>query len=357
MNFDIKIKKLKNISKTINSFCIKNMGFIIKNCKNYLILLLFFTNFNCVLKNNFEVLSEFEPHLIYKGDYTSYLGLEYLGFARKIREVDIHDEASEYFSEKGLAIISGSLIIPENPLDWDADPAQIQLMILMQNRLEELISKDSLKKSIPIQLAHLVYLYDCWISKESKPVFIADELARCRVRFTKLLNEIEYYVKNLNKDKTKPVKIIEPKFEVFKIYFDTDSSKLNDKAFKDLYQALAYIESLNKGFRLLLAGNADRSGNSNYNKNLSLNRVLTVKKYLTKSGISEDFIKTKALGEEFPEIITKNNKSSQSNRLVEIYVIQGLSDDSINDLPIPLIKNHIYKEEIEKARKKMGLES
>ncbi len=319
-----------------------------------LLYLIFLTG--CILKKNFDVLSDFEPHLIYKGDYISYLGLEYLDFARKLRSVEDF-ESSEYFSKKGLAAITDSEIALENPLDWDADKSQVQLMILMQTRMESLMRRKFLQKSIPIQLSHLVFLYDCWVSTESRAIFVADDLARCRVRFIKLLNEVEYYLTNLNNDKTEPVKIKEPEFELFRVKFDYDSFQLNDKAFHDLYQALSYLESLDQGFKLLLVGNTDRSGSRMYNKILSLNRVLTIKKYLMSNGISEDLIKTEALGEEFPEIVTFDGKSNQPNRSVEIYVITGIPDEIANTLPVPLVKNQVYQKEIRKAREMRGLEN
>ncbi len=320
----------------------------------FLVIFLLLVLSSCVLKKNYNVLSDFESHLIYKGDYRSYLGLEYLDFARRYRAVD-DNYATEYFSTKGLRVITDEDIIPENPRDWNADESQIELMMLMQTRLENLMGKEYLQKNIPIQLAHLVYLYDCWIARESNSVFIADEMARCRVRFIKLLNEIEYYLANINRDRSKPIKIEKPEFELFRINFDFDSSNLNDKAFYDLYKALSYIESINRGFKVLLVGNADRLGSKIYNKALSLNRVLTVKNYLIKNGVDESFIISKALGEEFPEIITFDGKSNQPNRSVEIYVITGLSDYVVKELPVPLVKNQVYQNEIRKARQSKGL--
>ena len=75
------------------------------------------------------------------------------------------------------------------------------------------------------------------------------------------------------------------------------------------------------------------------------------------NGISEDLIKTEALGEEFPEIVTFDGKSNQPNRSVEIYVITGIPDEIANTLPVPLVKNQVYQKEIRKAREMRGLEN
>lgn len=316
----------------------------------------FFILASCASKTFFDQLSQKESDLKYKADFRSYLGLEYLDFARNLMSVG-DEEVAEYFSNKGYNIINYGDIISENPIKWDADQAQIELMIMMQKRLEDLIVNSQLQRNIPIQLAHLTFLYDCWISRESKSIYIADELARCRVRFTKLLNEIEYYLTDLRRDKTQQVIIEKPDFELFRILFDFNSYKLNDMSNKKLFDSIEFIKKINNNYRILLVGNADRSGNVLYNKSLSIKRINTVKNYLIKNGIPNDFIETKALGEEFPDILTVDGKKKQANRSVEIYVLIGKGQESFDKYPVPFIKNFVYQKEIKKVREDRGLKN
>jgi len=210
-----------------------------------------------------------------------------------------------------------------------------------------------LKFQLPIQLAHLTYLYDCWISRESKAVFRSDELAQCRVRFSKLLDEVEQYSDERVKDRQLKVEIIEPKFEQFEIFFDFNNSKFNNKANKDLLILLKYLSCLYGDYRILLVGNADRVGNEIYNQQISYKRAEMVKNYLTKNGVAENMIELRSVGEDFPDILTKDGTQQQDNRIVRIYVLRGAK--SFKNFPLPLIENFVYRESLLKARKERGL--
>lgn len=313
----------------------------------------FFTS--CAKKVDYlHLLSQRESQLRQQRDYFSYLALEYLEFSRRLVTVKHLDDA-QYFAKKGLEIANGSDAVPESPIKWNADEMQIEEMVMLQKRMEIAAATPYLRQRMPIQFAHLFYLYDCWISRESKRIFISDDLARCRVRFEKLLNEMEGYIDDLKKDKTPKVKIIQPHFKRFLIFFDFDSFKLNSRAFTDLKKTLKFLHKLNGNYRLLLVGRADRVGKSLYNENLALKRVLTVKKYLQKNGVPADLVESRSFGEDFPDIVTKNGAKEQSNRIVGIYIARKIP--SFKAYPLPLIENSIYFDAIKQARKERGLDN
>lgn len=301
---------------------------------------------------NLANLSGIEESLKFQANYNSYLALEYLYFARDLEPVD--SKASDHFAKKGIEVAQANEFIPENPNDWQADPKQIEEMVLMQKRLETVLMTPHMKSHLPIQLAHLSYLYDCWISRESKEVFLSDDLARCRIKFDKLLDEVERYIEDLKKDKIAKVKLTEPEFERFEILFDFNNFKLNDRAFKDLLALLKYLTSLNGNYRILLVGNADRVGKELYNQNLALMRVEVVKKYLNKNGVPKILIEQRSFGEDFPDIITRDGSQNQSNRSVGIYVLKGLS--SFESFPLPLIENYVYGQEVKSAKASRGVD-
>lgn len=286
-----------------------------------------------------------------RGTYNAYLALEYLDFARNLAQGNNKKDA-EYFLKKSTEAAQDQEVIPENPLDWDADPAQIEELVAMQKRLE-LVSNPQIQNRLPIQMAHLTYLYDCWAAKESKPIFRSSDLAKCRGRFYKLLEEIEFYLDDLKKDQQPATTIVEPKFTRFEILFDLSSYKINDKANKNLLEILKYLLSMNGDYRVLLVGNADRAGNELANQNLALRRVEMVKNYLIKNGVTEDLINQRSFGEDFPDILTSKGVQEQSNRAVGIYVLKGAK--SFDAFPLPLIENFIYREGIDKARHERGL--
>jgi len=311
----------------------------------FLILIILFA---CKEQTSLEKLSLYENSLKTRSTYNSYLALEYLLFARSFMEIKKEKEAL-YFASKGLKAMGNEIFIPESPLHWKADVKQIPEMVLMQKRLEIALSYPNIKYYLPIQMAHLSFLYDCWISHESTEIFRADELAKCRVRFSKLLDEIELYIDDLGKDKTPKVKIVAPNFRQFNILFDFNSAKFNESANKEMLNVLNYIKTLNGNFRVLVVGNADRKGDVIYNQNLAYRRAKVAKNSLIKNGVNKKLVELRSFGETFPDIITKDGVKNQLNRSAQIYVIQGFGADE--ELPLPFIKNEIYRKEIAKAKR------
>jgi outer membrane protein OmpA-like peptidoglycan-associated protein len=299
-----------------------------------------------------QVLANREQDLKSRGGYESYLSLEYLDFSRRLSLVkDL--TASEYFAQKGLDIMSGKTFIAEDPIVWEADKTMIEELILMQKKLEVLLNNKNLVYQMPIQMAHLSYLYDCWASKESKEIFVADELSHCRVSFGKLIDEIEVYVEEMSKNNVPDIQIVEPEFSRFEIIFDAENYLLNDKANKAMIEIVDYLNNFRGKFKILITANPDNAIKALYNQTLVKNRVEIVKNYLIKNGIDENSIEERIESEDFPDIIANDDIKNQINRSVGIYVLRGDSD--FKPYPLPLLQNLLYKAQIEKARKERGL--
>ncbi len=299
-----------------------------------------------------ESLYEKEPYLKSEGTYTAYLALEYLHFS-KILAAEGNKSMSRHFVEKGMFAADGTIPAPESPLDWDVDNAQLEEMVSMQKRLEEILSDSYMVQYLPIQLAHLTYLYDCWISRESSEQFRLDDLARCRTKFSRLVDELERYLDSLTKDRVAGVKIKEPEFRRFEVVFDLNSFKFNDSANREVISIMKYLKTLNGDFHILLVGNADRSGPEVYNQSLALARGDIVRNALTKNGVFANTIEMRAVGEDFPDIISEDGVRNMANRVVRVYVVRGAV--SFSSIPLPLIDNQIYREEVVKARRERGL--
>lgn len=307
---------------------------------------------SCGSKTHLELLGQEEFSLKSSKTYESYLALEYLVFARKLKSIK-QDKLSKHFAKKGLDLINNKRVYPESPIKWDADILQIEGMIIMQKRLEEALSYPLIKYHLPIQSAHLTYLYDCWITRESKKVFRGSDIAKCRIRFSRLIDEVEGYIANLGKDKSKRAKIIAPKFSKYVINFDFNSYQINENGITQIIEVLRHLSQLNGDYKILIVGNADRSGKKIYNQSLAFKRANNVKRYLIKNGIDKELVDFRSYGESFPDLITDDKMQSQFNRTAEIFIIENYND--ILPLPLPLIKNEIYKKEIIEARQKRGL--
>jgi len=303
--------------------------------------------------NSLDILNSKESILKSEPVYESYLALEYLNFSRKLKTIK-DEENSEYFAKKGLETFMRKDILPENPLRWKVDNKQIKEMIFMQKRMEEIDSISSLRVQLPIQIAHLHYLYDCWISKESKPIFAGDDLANCRVTFSKLLEEIETFYVESKKDKTPKTKIIEEKFDRFEIAFDAQNSNLNDQSSKQLLGVLDHLKNVKGEYNFLLVGNGDDNSNSLINQNLAKDRVNVVKNYLIANGVVENLISINYEGEDMPDIVTNDSQDNKINRIVGVYIFyQG---NNFSPYPLPLLQNLYLRDQISKTRKQRGLQ-
>jgi len=308
--------------------------------------------FSCGEKTDLQKLSELEFQLKSDRTYNSYLALEYLLFARNLSSIK-DEKKSRHFAQKGLKASNSQTIYPESPIRWHADSLQIEGMVLMQKRLEEVLRYPSIKYYLPIQTAHLTYLYDCWITRESKAVFRGSDIAQCRITFSKLLDEIEDYIANLGKDKNRKAKIVSPTFHRYDIDFDFNSYQVNSGAVKKIIEVLSHIHNLNGNYRILLMGNADRSGKKIYNQSLAYKRANNVRRYLIKNGVDKALIDMVSYGESFPDLVTQDDMKSQYNRNAQIYIIENYND--LIPLPLPLIQNEVYKKEVNKARKNRGI--
>jgi outer membrane protein OmpA-like peptidoglycan-associated protein len=320
--------------------------------KNYFCLTSFIILAFACQNNSLEILKTNESILKSEPVFESYLALEYLNFSQKLLSV-ADNKNSEYFAKKGLDTFFRKDIVPENPLNWQVDENQIKEMIFMQKRMEEINNIKSLRIQLPIQLAHLHYLYDCWISKESKGIFAGDEIANCRITFSKLIEEIESFHNELKKDKTPKTKIIEDKFDRFEVFFDAQNANLNDQSSKQLLAIIEHLKKIKGEYNLILVGNSDDNSNSLASQNLANARINCVKNYLLANGISQDLININYEGEDLPDIVTSDLEENKINRLVGVYVFYNSSN--FTSYPLPLLQNLYLRDEISKSRLKRGI--
>lgn len=102
-----------------------------------------------------------------------------------------------------------------------------------------------------------------------------------------------------------------------KIFFDKNSGKLNEEAYKAL-DNLASVMEKNAGYKLLISGYTDADGDKALNERLSAERATAVKEYLVKKGVAESRLKSEGLGE---KVFLDNNITSagkRNNRVVTL---------------------------------------
>jgi outer membrane protein OmpA-like peptidoglycan-associated protein len=294
-----------------------------------------------------------EAELKNRNSLSGYLALEYLQYSRdlanKYNWVD-----SDYFALKGIKAARNQEIFPEIPEEWYLDNTQIEQATLARTQLITLFYNQKAMQILTPQLAHLHLLYDCWISREKEPWQLAD-MAKCKILFFRLENEINDFLtkKEPVQKEVKIIEIKEPEFSKFEIYFDFNSTKFNHAANRNFIKLSKHLDEINGDYKIMIVGFADRSGKKLYNDVLARKRALAVKTRLVKNGVPGKLIELKSLSENSPKIITSDGIKNNSNRLVDVYILKG--EDSLSQIPLPLIDNYIYKKEILKTKKQRGI--
>lgn len=109
-------------------------------------------------------------------------------------------------------------------------------------------------------------------------------------------------------------------FGVFQVFFDIDATNLKAGAIANLEVIADSIKSNPTAAQVVVVGNADDSGNPEYNMQLSESRAREVSSYLMRRGISRDQIKIKSLGSSNPIASNISPAGRQLNRRVDVYI-------------------------------------
>lgn len=105
------------------------------------------------------------------------------------------------------------------------------------------------------------------------------------------------------------------------ILFEFDKALVKKDSYGEL-QSLVNLLQMNPSLKVSLEGHTDAMGSESYNINLSKNRVNAVKDFLIYNGIPEGRIIIEHHGETKPRQSNETTEGRQSNRRVDIRIIQ-----------------------------------
>lgn len=106
------------------------------------------------------------------------------------------------------------------------------------------------------------------------------------------------------------------------VYFDTNSSKLDEKAIEVLSKNILPDAKEVSAKKVVIEAHCDERGSSAYNKKLSLKRANAVKSYLVKNGVKSKMIKAIGYGEDKPVAFGNDEESWAKNRRAVTIVIK-----------------------------------
>jgi peptidoglycan-associated lipoprotein len=101
------------------------------------------------------------------------------------------------------------------------------------------------------------------------------------------------------------------------VYFEFDSYALKDEA-KSLTEAHAKNLSAKKGQKVVIQGNTDERGGSEYNLALGQKRAEAVRKALAVQGVAESQMEAVSFGKEKPKATGRDEASWAENRRADI---------------------------------------
>ena len=105
------------------------------------------------------------------------------------------------------------------------------------------------------------------------------------------------------------------------VYFDLDSTVIKQSELAKIDAVVQHLTA--KTDRVVVVeGNCDERGSSEYNMSLGENRAIIIRNYLVQSGITADRIQTRSYGSEKPAVEGHDESAWSKNRRGEFAIFQ-----------------------------------
>lgn len=227
----------------------------------------------------------------------------------------MYDESSAgHFAEKGLAALEGQNVQPEDPAQWDIDPPEkLAELQHARARLSNAVARNAATKA-PGPLARAQVTFDCWVEQQDEG-FQYSDIANCRNRFMRAMQVVESRIGEPAVSRAEPVQPQAPRD--YRVFFDWDSAEVTEGAAEVLRQAAESAKESQLTV-IRIVGHADRSGPTDYNRDLSMKRANAVAQYLARYGIPTNQVAVVGQGESDPLVATEDGVREPQNRRVQI---------------------------------------
>ena len=245
-------------------------------------------------------------------EYDSSLYEGYLGLSKaEYGEGDY--KSSDVFALRAAAAAEGKDGGPESLDKWLLPGDKVGELGSARGRLIAVLGEGAAQK-MPAQTAAAQVNFDCWLQEQrTAENFQPDDIAACRDGFYTALAALE----------KKPVAAVKPEPEVsalrYVIYFDFDSTDIDEKAKAVIFEAEAAARRL-KGGRISVSGYTDTVGGAKYNEVLSELRAGAVAKLMESQGYPASRVSTEWFGKKNLAVPTADGVKEPANRRAVIYV-------------------------------------
>lgn len=144
----------------------------------------------------------------------------------------------------------------------------------------------------------------------------------------------------------KPSLVIKRVLKNVKVFFDYDKSDLRDDAIEALDKALYTLEK-NPKTNILITGNADARGSSDYNVKLGERRAQSVADYVASKGLPADRVKILSRGKLDAMAATNDLVGMQKDRNAQFMVAE------VEEVMIPASKAELFADKVIEEKKEI----
>lgn len=130
-----------------------------------------------------------------------------------------------------------------------------------------------------------------------------------------MLGTTKYFIKPNALEKVGDIVFLNIVFEVGK------SSITDSKSIGEVNKIANWMKD-NPNHSILITGHTDNTGSKKFNKKLSIERAMSVRNLIVKSGVSEDRLRTKGFGDSKPLVENNSEENRRKNRRTEVEIIK-----------------------------------
>ncbi len=254
-------------------------------------------------------------------DFQAALHRDYTALAQsEIDEADRRD--TDYFNTKARKAAANGNVLPTRMDERKIPAAYVKELSHARGNLMRALDADGATHA-PSSSARAQTQFDCWM-QEQEENYQPDDIAACRAGFLMALDQTNATLAAVQKPMPKtaaaaapaPTPALPVEIATYTIYFDHDSSSLNDKARTMNNEIIAAIKSKH-ATSVTVNGYTDRSGTDAYNRLLSERRTATVTDAIVASGI-EPKVGYQSFGETRSAVNTDDATRHWENRRVVV---------------------------------------
>ena len=223
---------------------------------------------------------------------------------------------AELFKHKARTAARNSLVLPENPLDWELSEGQYADFVIARDRLIDGFERGG-RFEAPYDAANAQVSYDCWIEAESESRVEGAET--CKAAFLEAMAEVDRWADHSLSAfnvivRAAPGVVAD---QAYLVYFDFDRADLlpeGSQAIDDILAAAAAEPDLT----VRIVAHTDTVGGLDYNQALSERRANAVILSLIQGGLNRSRIISEPVGETRLMVDTDDGVNEPDNRVAEI---------------------------------------